>query len=60
MSVQINEVKSTVHAFDATALVDEPVLRIITERVAEEMERKRAAEAGRTRDAALTGGRRKD
>jgi hypothetical protein len=60
MPVHINEVTSTVHAFDATALVDEKVLRLIVARVAEELTRMQAAEAGRAKDAALTAGRRKD
>jgi hypothetical protein len=58
MAVRINEVRSEVHAFDATALVDDEVLRMITLRVADELARMRAAEAGRNRDAALTGRRR--
>lgn len=58
MPVTINEVHSEVHAFDATALVDDEVLELITRRVAEELARMRAAEAGRDRDTALTGRRR--
>ena len=58
MAVRINEVRSEVHAVDATALVDDEVLRLITLRVADELDRRRTAEAGRHRDAALTGRRR--
>ena len=53
MPVTINEVRSEVHAVDATALVDDEVLRMIARRVAEELDRMRAAEAGRHRDTAL-------
>ena len=60
MPVHINEVTSAVHAFDATALVDERVLRLIVARVAEELARMQAAEAGRAKDATLTAGRRKE
>lgn len=58
MSVLINEVRSEVHAFDATALVDDEVVELITRRVAVELDRMRSDEAERHRDTALTGRRR--
>jgi hypothetical protein len=58
VAVRINEVRSEIHAVDASALLDDEVLQVITRRVAEELDRMRAVAAGRHRDAALTGRRR--
>jgi len=53
MPVSINEVRSEVHAFDATTLVNDEVLALITRRVADELVRMRAATTDRDRDTTL-------
>jgi hypothetical protein len=58
MPVTINEVRSEVHAFDASALLTEEVLRVLTRRVADEIRRMATEDAIRARDKVVTEGRR--
>ena len=58
MPVTINEVHSEIHAVDASALLSEEVLRLLTARVVEEIRRQEVEAARRDRDARVTGARR--
>ena len=58
MPVIINEVHSEIHAVDASALLSEEVLRLLTARVLEEIRRQEVEEARRNRDAKVTDARR--
>lgn len=58
MPVKINEVRSEVHAFDATALLTEEVMEVLTRRVAEELRRTNAQDQLRSRDTQMTQQRR--
>ena len=58
MPVKINEVRSEVHAFDATALLTEEVMEVLTRRVAEELRRTSAQDQQRSRDTQMTQQRR--
>jgi hypothetical protein len=58
MPVKINEVRSEVHAFDATALLTEEVMEMLTRRVAEELRRTNAQDQLRSRDTQMTQQRR--
>ena len=53
MPVVVNEVHTEVHAFDATSLLTEEVLRVLVKKVAEELARQSADEALRARDAEI-------
>lgn len=58
MPVVINEVNTEVHAFDASALLTEEVIRALVPRLLEEMRRMEAQQAERARDASVTDARR--
>lgn len=58
MPVKINEVRSEVHAFDATALLTDEVMEVLTKRVIEELQRTGAQEQQRSRDTQMTQQRR--
>ena len=58
MPVKINEVRSEVHAFDATALLTEEVMEVLTRRVVEELRRTNAQDQLRSRDTQMTQQRR--
>ncbi len=58
MPVKIKEVLSEVHAFDATALLTEEVMEVLTQRVAEGMRRSHAEDQLRDRDSQMTAQRR--
>lgn len=58
MPVLINEVNTRVHAFDASSLLSDEVMRVIVERVTAAMVHQAAADAGRARDREIRDGRR--
>lgn len=58
MAWKINEVDAEVHAFDASALLTDEVLAVLTRRLGEAMARQRSDDAGRMRDTALGANRR--
>lgn len=58
MPVTINEVHSEIHAVDASALLSEEVLRLLTARVVEEIRRQQVEESRRNRDARVADSRR--
>lgn len=51
MAVRINEVRTTVHAFDASALDNDEAVAAITRRVLEALRREEAERTERRRDA---------
>ena len=58
MPIRINEVNSTVHAFDATALLTEEVLSVLIDRLTEEVERRQREGESRRQDTQVDQGRR--
>lgn len=58
MPVTINEVHSEIHAVDASALLSEEVLRLLTARVIEEIRRQEVDQSRRNRDARVADSRR--
>ena len=58
MPVTINEVHSEIHAVDASALLSEEVLRLLTARVIEEIRRQELDQSRRDRDAKVADSRR--
>lgn len=58
MPVRINEVHSEVMAFDASALLTEEVVQVLTRRIAEELARRGRDDALRDRDATIAPQRR--
>ena len=59
MPVVVNEVHTEVHAFDASALLTDEVLRVIDERVAAAMARQASSDALRARDTEIRDTRRR-
>lgn len=58
MAWKINEVDAEVHAFEASALLTDEVLAVLTRRLSEAMARQHSDDAGRRRDTALGANRR--
>ena len=59
MPVRINEVHSEVMAFDASALLTEEVVQVLTRRIAEELARRGRDDALRGKDATIAPQRRR-
>ena len=59
MPVVVNEVHTEVHAFDASALLTDEVLRVIDERVAAAIARRASADVARARDIEIRDARRR-
>ncbi len=58
MPVTINEIETEVNAFDASALLTDEVLRVLVQRVAEELARSGREDKLRARDAQMSAQRR--
>lgn len=58
MPWKINEVDAEIHAFDASALLTDEVVAILSARVSEAIDKRRSESEGRARDAAVGSNRR--